>query len=59
MRVLHTLMPRKVRHPVSYKLKRACGAIKSFYSFLIEFNITNDKHKQSAPLQGAKDSLSI
>ncbi len=31
MRVLRTLMPRKARHPVSYKLiKRACGAIKSF-----------------------------
>ena len=30
MRVLRTLMPRKAHHPVSYKLKRACGAIKSF-----------------------------
>ena len=41
MRVLRTLMPRKARHPVSYKLKRACGAIKSFKSFLIEFSINN------------------
>ena len=39
MRVLRTMMPRKARNPVSYKLKRACGAIKSFYSFLIEFSI--------------------
>ena len=30
MRVLRTLMLRKARHHVSYKLKRACGAIKSF-----------------------------
>lgn len=30
MRVLCTLMPRKARHPVSCKLKRACGAIKNF-----------------------------
>ncbi len=36
MRVLHTLMPRKAGHHVLYKLKRACGAIKSF---LIEFSI--------------------
>ena len=42
MRVLRTLMPRKARHPVSYKLKRACGAIKSF---LIEFSIiTTPRH---------------
>ncbi len=40
MRVLRTLMPRKTRHPVSYKLKRACGAIKSFLSFLFEFSIS-------------------
>ena len=40
MRVLRTLMPRKARHPVSYKLKRACGAIKSFLSFLFEFSIS-------------------
>ena len=30
MHALRTLMPRKARHPVSYKLKRVCGAIKSF-----------------------------
>ena len=30
MRLLRTLTPCKARYPVSYKLKCACGTIKSF-----------------------------
>ena len=40
--MLRTLTPRKARRAISLEIRRACGAIKSFSSFLTDFNMNSD-----------------